>query len=280
MMTIYLRPCFPAASMAVIEQENSFRETTCLYKIGKRSSRGLPFNSLRGMRGIVYPTIKATAFIEGLTYYTPLKLLQTLCHFYETTQSAEMPYTEGEPPYSSAKTVHILPDHGLRRGFSPFSTVRLVVTHLVLAAPHFTLVLAYPRTSSKLWADGLRKHGRFIFVTILLYVPNYSLRLSAFASIIDISRLLTFIFLHHLLPPHPTSAAYHSWFARTPIVNKSGSPQKRTPDFRYPTSNDAAEVVVTVSSRSEAGYEQFRRPLRLSKFTDPASPICYWRRQY
>jgi hypothetical protein len=38
--------------------------------------------------------------------------------------------------------------------------------------------------------------------------------------------------------------------------------------------------VVTASSRSEAGYELFRRPLRLSRSIDPASPISHWHRQY
>jgi hypothetical protein len=88
-----------------------------------------------------------------------------------------------------------------------------------------------------------------------------------------------FHLLHHLLPPHSTSSAYLSWFARTPIVNeKVGARGSGLRIFATQTSSDVAEVVVTASSRSEAGYELFRRPLRLSRITDPASPIFHWHR--
>ena len=47
------------------------------------------------------------------------------------------------------------------------------------------------------------------------------------------------------------------------LVNRCAQGPPSYQDFRYPTSNDVAEVVVTASSRSEARYELFRRPLRL-----------------
>jgi len=112
-----------------------------------------------------------------------------------------MPYMEDERPYLFVKTVLILPDRGLRINFLPSLIVRTVAIHLGQVAPHFTPVLAFPRTSSKLWADGLLKLGRFTFTTTLLYAPNYSLQLFAFASIINMRFPLTATHFHLLTPP-------------------------------------------------------------------------------
>jgi hypothetical protein len=94
------------------------------------------------------------------------------------------------------------------------------------------------------------------------------------------SRLLAFIFYTTSFPHTQHYQPFLAGSLARPSPIKSGSSLLRTPDFRYLTSFDAAEVVVTVSSRSEAGYGQFRRPLRLSKLLDSAPPISYWHRQY
>jgi len=54
--------------------------------------------------------------------------------------------------------------------------------------------------------------------------------------------------------------------------------------FRKPVLDEfqlsEAMFVVTASSRSEAGYERFHRPLRLLKPVDLASPISDWHHHY
>src|ERR1700683_4496141 len=124
-----------------------------------------------------------------------------------------MLYMEGEQLYSFVKMVLILRDRGLRRNSLPSLTSHLAGIHLERVVLHSMQALVYLRTSSKPWAGGLPKLGRYTFAITLLYVPNYNSQLSAFASVINNSRLLTFIFLHHLHPP-ALSVTY-------PVVNRA-----------------------------------------------------------
>ena len=157
------------------------------------------------MPDIIYPTIKEIASFEALTYYSRLKKSQTLYLFYKTTRSGEMLYMVHVRPYSSAKTVLILLDRGLRPNFSRFLIAHLEAIHLMQEVPPFMPASVCLKTSSRPWAGGPPKLGKSTFGTTPPFVLNYNSPPFVFASTINSHFPLTATrFYLSSPPPSPT----------------------------------------------------------------------------
>jgi len=108
--------------------------------------------------------------------------------------------------FSYEKTAPTLLTHGLMLALLQCSAVNLVDTLPVQVVPHFMPVLDSPRTSFKLLAVGLLKHGRFTSETTPLFMLSSSWPLldSVYDAINKISMLPASIISHH---HHPTTTS-------------------------------------------------------------------------